>query len=112
MDGLGEKDAFVLRGKMFEIEKWKRYRISWKDGSVYEGTYLGFLENHPLCHTVTLVDVITITGNRAVSDEENIFFAFEKRGIMHIEEIEHDFAETLKVIGRKSPDDNYEAELN
>jgi hypothetical protein len=112
MDGLGEKDAFVLRGKTFEIEKGKRYRLSWKDGSVYEGTYLGFLEIHPLCRTVTLVEVTRVTGNRDALDEESIFLSFEKRGIMHIEEIENDFSAILEAIGPKIPDENYKAELN
>jgi hypothetical protein len=112
MDGFGEKDAFVLHGKMFEIEQGKRYRLSLRDGRVYEGTYLGFLENHPLCRTVTLVDVSKIIGNSTISDTEDIFFSFEKRALVNIIEIEHDCATVLKAIGPKCPDENYRAELN
>jgi len=112
MDGFGKKDAFVVRGKTFQVEQGKRYRISWKDGCVYEGTYLGYLDIHPLCNTITLVDVAKITGHRAVKEAGKIFYSFEKRGIMNLEEIGHDLAALLRVIASKYPEENERAELN
>ena len=112
MDEFGEKDTFILSGKTFEIEKGKRYRISCRNGNVYEGRYLGFMENYPLCQAVTMVEVARVTESRVIVDEKTVFYAFEKRHILCIEEIEHDLASRLKVIGPKNPDDYSGPELN
>ena len=112
MEGFGSKDAFVVRGKTFEIEQGKRYRISLKDGSVYEGTYLGYLDTYPLCNTVTLVNVVKIAERCAVTDAEEIFYSFEKRGILNLEEMGHDLETLLAVIAPKCSDENSRADLN
>ena len=114
MDGLGEKDAFVISGTRYEIERGKRYRILWKDGAVYEGTYMGFIESTPLCRTVALVDVIQITENNFISDDDHMFCAFDKAGIRKIEETEHDISipAMMKIVGLEETDDPNEAGRN
>ena len=112
MDELGDRDAFVLSGTRVEIEKGQRYRILWRGGVTYEGTYLGFVECNPLCRTVTLIDVVQITESGVIRDDEHVFYAFDKSGIKHIERVEHDIPASLKTIAPESPEDNYGGGMN
>ena len=112
MDELGDRDAFVLSGTRVEIEKGQRYRILWRGGAIYEGTYLGFVECNPLCRTVSLVEVIQITESSIITDDEHMFYAFDKSGIKHIEKVAHDTSAMMKAIEPKSPDDNYGVGVN
>jgi hypothetical protein len=112
MDELGERDAFVVGGTRVEIEKGQRYRILWRGGAIYEGTYLGFVECNPLCRTVSMIDVIQITESSIIADDEHMFYAFDKAGIKGIEKVEHDTSAMLKIIEPKSPDDNYGVGMN
>jgi hypothetical protein len=111
MDDFGEKDAFILHGERFEIEKGQRYRVLWRDGSIYEGTYVGFSEEYPWCNAITMEDVTHITESQAITDPEIRFYSLEKRGIIRVELIEQELSE-LKDIGPKSAGDNFDAGMN
>jgi hypothetical protein len=114
MEESGDRDAFVISGTRFEIEKGNRYRILWKDGSIYEGTYMGFFECNPICRTVALVDVVQIRENNSISDDEHMFCAFDKAGIRNIEKIEHDIslAAIKKIVEPENPGGSHEAGRN
>jgi|WetSurMetagenome_2_1015567.scaffolds.fasta_scaffold06572_2 hypothetical protein len=110
---LGESDAFVLRGMRVDLQKGLRYRIFWKDDSIYEGTYRGYFEKSPWCHTVAIRNVIQITANRGIhSYDEDALIALEKQGIMRVEKVEHDLAAMLKIIEPDSPDYNFSERTN
>ncbi len=114
MDEPGSKDAFVVSGKRFEIEKGNRYRILWKDDTTYEGTYMGFIEDNPLCRTVALVDVVHITEGNFISDDKHMFCAFDKAGIRNIEKVEHNISipAMMKIVEPEDPDGTHEAGRN
>jgi hypothetical protein len=112
MEELGGSDAFVLRGTRVEIEQGQRYRILWRGGAIYEGTYPGFVESSPLSRTVTLIDVVQITESGVIADDEHVFYAFDKGGIKGIEKVEHDTSAMMKIIEPKRPDDNYGVGIN
>jgi hypothetical protein len=112
LDEFGERDAFVLSGKRVEIEKGNRYRILWKDGSIYEGTYPGFLERNPLCRTVIMLDVIHIKESQVILEDEPAFYSFDKSGIICIDKIEQDLSEEPNVNELEGPDENIEMSLN
>jgi hypothetical protein len=110
---LGDTDAFIARGTRVDLQKGIRYRIFWKDDSIYEGTYRGYFEKSPWCHTVAIRNVIQITANRGIhSYDEDALIALEKQGIMRVEKVEHDLAAMLKIIEPDNPDYDFSGKAN
>jgi hypothetical protein len=112
MDEICGNDAFVMQGETVEIERGQRYRILWKDNSIYEGVYLGYCDVHPWCHSICMRNVTQIIEGQGVFNYEDMFIALEKSGVRRIEKVEHDLTAMLKIIEPDSQDFNFSERQN
>jgi hypothetical protein len=111
MDETDERDAFVVGGNKYVLEKGQRYRIIMRDERVYEGIFDGFANGTPWSHTVTLRSVIQITANGVV-DCEHLFMSFEKARIGSVEKADCDLLAMIKKIEGDEAKYNFRERIN